>query len=106
MFSEQHSVELCNVFQSPLELNGQWEFGTESVPYSSQIDYAKERAEIHCHAQSDDIVNADRTYPFELIPSSDGTWKGYKDMTLNTFEKNPHQVENIVAILNILNEKY
>ena len=68
VFPNNTASDYTTRFDTPLELKGQWEVGLESVFYSSQIDYTKEQAQIHCHAEIYEEINEDASYPLNLLP--------------------------------------
>ena len=94
-------------FDKPIELDGKWEVGTESVTYSSHINDEKERSEIRLNVdwREDLMVNAH--YPYEFITTdpdpSIGLWKGFDGILPRDFEKDVTKIQSVVDTLNSMN---
>ncbi|MEL7181543.1 MAG: hypothetical protein AAFN63_17235 [Pseudomonadota bacterium] len=94
-------------FDKPIDLNGQWEVGVESVLYSSRINDDKERSEIVLNVETTVDKTVNSLYPYEFITTSPdpdiGVWKGFRGIVPTYFETDFTKIESVIKTLNDMN---
>lgn len=90
---------------NPIQLEGQWEVGVQSISYSAAIGDADEKAEVElsCKWKKVDVVNDLYLYQYKV--SSDNKWLGYKGFVPKTFEENATKWMNVIKTLNSINDE-
>ena len=98
-------ADFRTVLDKPIELEGNWEVGLESICYSSQIhDDESEKATItlitlKVHRP---LMNVDHKIRYRL--NSDDSWAGFLGVKPRRFESNLLNVETVLRTLNSLND--
>ena len=54
-------------FDKPIDLEGDWEVGVESISYSSHINDEAERAQVHFHVKAADYTLIDSIYCMRFL---------------------------------------
>ena len=87
-------------FDNPIELDGKWEVGVESIVYSPHIDDEDEKAsiDIDLHVRKTTTVNSKRWFQYKL--NEDNTWPGFDGVEPDLFEPNSHNVNGVMETLN------
>lgn len=94
-------------FDKPIDLDGKWEVGAESVFYSSRINDEKERTQIRLNVETRENRLMNSLYPYEFnIPDSGiyaGLWNGYRGISPKNFEKEGSKIQSVLDTLNNMN---
>ena len=91
-------------FNHPIDLDGEWEVGVESIFYASHVGLNQIKAQIQCNGEMlqgkviDKNING-----HDFILDSDNKWKGLKGVLPTKFEKEPLATENVLEALNEVN---
>lgn len=86
----------------PIDVNGNWEVGLESIFYSSNFHEETEKAQIDFKAKIETSKTVNSIYPYEMVTGS--TWKGIGEVTPKTFESNPKKVQSVLDSINSIND--
>ena len=91
-------------FSNPIQLQGMWEAGVESIFYSSSIGDKKEKAmvELNTKVKPQQVINDLYPFPFKL--SKTNTWLGYQGATPTNIAKSSLDISQVVECLNSVNE--
>lgn len=92
-------------FDNPIELNGNWEVGVESISYPSHFRDEKEKGRILFHTMASVTTPVNNLYPFRFHTTEKGEWKGLTGVMPKKFEKDSKKLENIISTLNGLNDE-
>ena len=98
-------ADFRTVLDKPIELEGNWEVGLESICYSPQIhDDESEKATItlfilRVHRP---LINDDHKIRYHL--NADNSWAGFLGVKPRRFESNLLNVKNVLRTLNSLND--
>jgi hypothetical protein len=105
LFPDNTATDYRTRFDKPIELNGNWEVGVESISYSSQLRDEKEKGRILFHTMASVTTPVNNLYPFRFHTTEKGEWKGLTGVMPKTFEKDCKKLEKIIPILNALNDE-
>ena len=91
---------------NPIQLQGDWEVGVESVFYSSNIDNATEQAQIHCkvNALKERYLNNDAKKTEKLVLNPAVERNQRVEIVPDVFEKDPNNLNAVIKTLNDMNE--
>ena len=89
----------------PIELEGNWEVGVESIYYSSKIYDSTETATMHVKVEhlTRPRLNEVRSIRYRL--SSDKKWLGFDGVTPTYYQPDPNLIESVLHTLNSLNDE-
>ena len=88
----------------PIQLQGDWEAGLESIFYSTKIGDDKESVRLNLSAKFDRNVYVTSTYPYKYRISDDFKWPNI-DFYPDHVVTNPFDVDGVTKCLNSMNRK-
>ena len=91
-------------FDKPIDLNGEWEVGVESISYSSFINDEGERANVDLRVEAKHKVLLNNIHPYEFILTKDDKWKGFEGIRPTIFETDSTKLDEILYSLNAMND--
>lgn len=97
-------TDFRTVFDKPIELDGQWEVGLESICYSSNIHDESEDAHMSLHVGKVTRPLLNNEYAFRYRVNVDETWPGFTGVQPTTFESDPKKLDSVLNTLNSLND--
>ena len=103
LFTDNTSTDYRIRFEKPIDLDGQWEVGVESIYYSSHINDEKESSQVYFHLKTVKDVAVNDLYPYEFLIKKNGLWKGFDGIYPTEFEKDSSKLESVIATLNTVN---
>ena len=89
-------------FDQPIQLDGDWEVGVESIFYTSHIEKSKKNAEIECNAKTYNRFRAG-TNKFDFLLEKKEKWKGISGIFPTTFESEANNIAGVLKTLNSMN---
>ena len=97
-------TDFRTVFDKPIEVEGNWEVGLESISYSSQIHDDTEAAEVALKVGKviRPLLNSQHAFSYRL--KANNTWPGYAGALPSTFEPDQKKLQCILNALNSLND--
>ena len=89
----------------PIQLEGKWEVGVESIYYSSNIYDSAETATMNVTVEhlTRPYVNDNRSIRYRV--SENKKWLGFDGMKPSSFQPDPSAIDNILAHINKVNEE-
>ena len=104
VYPNNSPTDFRTVFDKPIELDGKWEVGLESICYSSNILDVTEHADMTLHVGKTlrPLLNNQHEYRYQI--NADETWSGFTGVQPTTFESNPQKLDNVLNTLNSLND--
>ena len=95
----------CNYrtrFAQPIDLDGHWEVGLESILYSTNVNDENEKAQIDFEVKTNGKRTVNSSYPYEMC-APEGNWKGIAEIIPKHFEKDSSKLERIIECINSIN---
>ena len=88
----------------PIELEGEWEVGLESIAYSPKIGNLSEKAEVHVEVKTSKVTAVNDSYPNRYKVRGDGEWLGFDGIYPKEICTDPKDFDKILQILNNVHE--
>ena len=85
---------------NPLELEGKWEVGLESICYSAEIEDYEEDASITMYTCKYTYPIVNDSHKFRYFLTGDNQWMGHKGITPASFEEDQTNLSKICDTLN------
>ena len=89
----------------PIELNGDWEVGIESLFYSSRVFRQEEKALLEFDVYTERTVFTNDIKPYCFKVNKNNTWKGLHTNYPDKVETNANNIEQVIYYLNSINTK-
>ena len=102
-FPNNSASDYKTCFDKPIELDGEWEVGVESVFYSSHIADNNAKALIHCEATVIEKYPANDDNFFKYKLSDEKDFHGTLGIVPDTFEEDPSRIDKVIQTLNVMN---
>lgn len=101
-FPNNSSSNFHTELSRPIELQGKWEVGLESIFYSSKVGSKKEKGSLYLNVKVEEKSFAYEEIPFTFRLTKDKRWSGYKGVRMNP----PREVTltNVLQTLNSANK--
>ena len=101
-FPNNTSSNFHTELSRPIDLQGKWEVGLESINYSSKLGSKKEKGRLDINVKEERKSFTYEELPFRFRLSKDNTWSGYKGVQV----KAPKEVtlSNVLTSLNSAND--
>ena len=98
-------TDFRTALDKPIQLEGNWEVGLESISYSSEIHDDTEHAQILLKVSkvTKPLLNSQSEFSYHL--NKDNTWSGYAGVVPDTYETDHTKTIEILSTLNTINEK-
>ncbi len=90
---------------NPIQLDGQWEVGVESVYYNSNIGDENEQAQVIIQSRVEEESDINDSFPFKFKTSADNTWLGYHGVKPVSIPSDPKNLKEVLSTLNSLNKQ-
>ena len=88
----------------PIELEGEWEVGLESIAYSPKIGNPNEKAEVKVEVKTSKITTVNDSYHYRYKLRDDGEWMGYAKVYPKEICTDPKDFKKLLQIINSMNE--
>ena len=92
-------------FDKPIELEGEWEVGAESICYASEIYDSAETASINMKAGNIIQPYINDVRPLRYHVTKDNKWMGFDGVTPKKFELDAINIDGVLSTLNSLNNE-
>ena len=87
----------------PIQLDGDWEAGIESLFYSPYIGDEKETVALDLAVKAERKLFVNDVYPFHYTVTSDNKWLGYEGLLPEKAVTDPADVDGVLKCLNSIN---
>ena len=104
VYPDNTATSYRTVFDKPVDLEGQWDVGLESICYSPRIHDDTERAQITLKVGKASRKLITNTNPCHYRLPEDNRWPGFDGVIPSTFETDPNKLDNVLETLNSLND--
>lgn len=104
IYPDNSPTDFRTVFDKPIELEGNWEVGLESICYSSNIVDDTEPAYMTLKVGKVTRPLLSNEYRFRYRLKADDTWPGFVGVQPTTFESDPKKIDSVLNTLNSLND--
>ena len=83
-------------FDRPINLDGEWEVGVESIFYASNAGDTSREAQLYCNVE---VPQAKSSNTQKYVLDHEGKWKGFNGIMPTKYEENPKSIKTVVETL-------
>ena len=93
-------------FSDPIQLQGEWEAGLESIHYSTKIGDEEESVQLNLAVEAQNKIYVTSRYPYKYRITEDGKWPvQFLDVYPKNIVTDPSDREGVIRCLNTINRE-